>query len=113
MKNVKLNIAIALLLAVASTTGALAQDSKPGNDSLALILEKITTLERRIDQIESRLNDNSRATSTTDPVADIATQLESLDQQIKIAERKRELGREEDTARLATTPIVTAGDTGF
>ena len=103
---------LVLILAVASLATA---QIKPEVDKVDLLLEKLTRLEQRINQIEAQLNASTAATAPEAALAstEIAAQLEALDQQIRISERRRELAVEVETARLAAAPVVGSDAAGF
>jgi phosphate-selective porin OprO/OprP len=106
--------AIVLFLMLTVSIGGWAQN-KSDDAKLDQVIEKLSALEQRIAEIETRLNATNSDAAPAAALAstDIAAQLEALDQQIKISERRRELAQEELTARTAAAPIVTAGEGGF
>ncbi len=120
MNVTKINRALLLLLLLAwmaKGRTVLAQDLNAGKSleaKLDFVIEKLTGLEKRMNAVEARLN---LPTSTTAAAAesglDIAAQIESLDQKIRVVERKRELAQEDFAARASSSPVVVAGADGF
>ena len=88
-------------------------------DKLDLVIEKLSTLEKRIAQIEGQVSTVAKedppevAADVAVTSQDVAAQIKELDQKIRIAERKRELEQEDFVARAAITPVAVAGPGGF
>jgi phosphate-selective porin OprO/OprP len=81
-------------------------------DQIQILIQKISALEKRIDQLETELAETKNfapGIATTD----VGSQIESLDQSIRIAERRRELDQEAFASRTAAAPVVAVGTGGF
>src|SRR5262245_56203904 len=86
---------------------------------LDTLIQKLSALEKRWDQVEEQLNNRPKATdnSSEAPPAlattDLAAQIEALGQRIRIAERQREPGQGALAAKSETAPVLVAGPGGF
>ena len=96
---------------VAASPSASAQITQ---DQFQMLLERLNSLEKRMGQIESELGASKEIPPNAATITgDVAEQIESLDQAIRIADRKRELDQEALTERQAAAPVATAGASGF
>src|SRR5439155_3828804 len=106
-------IVFGLVLGLFAFSGqGLAQVSQ---EQFQTLIQKLDALEKRMERIEQEEAEAKRTTeySSTAPIEDVAAQIESLDQAIRISDRKRELDQEGLTARTAAAPLTTAGTAGF
>jgi phosphate-selective porin OprO/OprP len=100
-----------LIVLVANIRPASAQISQ---EQFQTLMQRLTALEKRMEQIENEItNSNSAPLVSPTITSDVAAQIESLDQAIRIADRKRELDQEALTEREAAAPVATAGASGF
>jgi hypothetical protein len=96
---------------VAASPSASAQITQ---DQFQMLIERLNSLEKRMGQIEAELGASKEIPPETATITgDVAEQIESLDQAIRIADRKRELDQEALTEREAAAPVATAGASGF
>jgi phosphate-selective porin OprO/OprP len=97
--------------------GGLAEDTGPSKspsveERLSAIEGKLRSLENRLDQALG--NGEAKAIGNSTSEEPVAERLESLDQKLRIFERKRELEQETLTAKLKESPVITAsGKDGF
>jgi phosphate-selective porin OprO/OprP len=82
-------------------------------EQFQVLLQRLNALEKRMDQIENEVTATSAPLVSPTITSDVAAQIESLDQAIRIADRKRELDQEALTAREAAAPVAAAGPGGF
>src|SRR5262245_42338671 len=108
----KTNLVGALLIIILVTIRpAAAQISQ---EQFQLLMQRLSALEKRMDQIENEITASTSAPLVSPAITgDVAAQIESLDQAIRIADRKRELDQEASTAREAAAPVAAAGPSGF
>jgi hypothetical protein len=114
MRNVTFTLTRSLVLVLVAA-GMLSAQVKPEGDKLELLLEKLTNLERRINQIEARLNAGASAAAPSAVLAstEITAQLEALDQQNRVSERRSDLAVQAETERFRAAPVVVADANGF
>jgi phosphate-selective porin OprO and OprP len=100
-----------LVVFLVSITPASAQISE---EQFQVLLQRLNALEKRMDQIENEISASTRAPLVSPTItSDVAAQIETLDQAIRIADRKRELDQEALTEREAAAPVAAAGPGGF
>src|SRR5688572_10629453 len=98
-------------LSLALVKGACAQTIPA--DALQQLMAKIETLEKRVAELEAQQLRTGVPAGAAVASGDIAAQMESLDQAIRIAERKRELDAEAAALVASTAPVVGADGNGF
>jgi phosphate-selective porin OprO and OprP len=103
------HVFIIALLTFGLAHGVFAQATNP--DVIQQLLQRIEMLERRVSELEPKAVPSP--TAPVLPSAEIAAQVESLDQAIRIAERKRELDAEAAALITSTAAVVGADGNGF
>src|SRR5262245_43766342 len=108
IKRISAGLVISLLVATRSASAQISQEQ------FQMLMEKLNAVEKRMEQIEAELSASKATPPPTSTItSDVAAQIESLDQAIRIADRKRELDQEALTEREAASPVATAGERGF
>src|SRR4030095_15658799 len=108
IKRISAALIISLLAANRSASAQISQEQ------FQMLMERLNAVEKRMEQIEAELSASKEpAPATATITSDVAEQIESLDQAIRIADRKRELDQEASTERAAAAPVATAGASGF
>ncbi|GAB3382210.1 OprO/OprP family phosphate-selective porin [Lysobacter fragariae] len=101
-----------LLLALSASAPVLAQDTpSPAGDSTAE-QRQIEALTRRLQALEQRLGTTAPADATAAPDT-AGNDLASLDQRLRVLERKLELQAEESAAKAAKDPVVSLSPKGL
>jgi len=108
VKQISVGLIISFLAASRSASAQISQEQ------FQVLMERLSSVEKRMEQIEAELNASKEPPATTATItSDVAVQIESLDQAIRIADRKRELDQEALTEKEAASPVATAGSSGF
>src|SRR5262245_40700561 len=108
IKRISAALIISLLAANRSASAQISQEQ------FQSLIERLNAVEKRLEQIEAELTASKEAPPVTSTItSDVAAQIESLDQAIRIADRKRELDQEALTESAAAAPVASAGASGF
>lgn len=81
----------------------------PSASDIAQALSRLAAIEQRLTALEKQAG----IKATEGDAANVDARLEALDQNMRIAERKRELDQDAATAKAADAPVLTAGPNGF
>lgn len=103
-------LAVAIALSLMITGNAAQADVHTQSES-----ERVVALERRVAELEARLNEVLAATppATVETESPDIARIDDLQQDLRVVQRKLEIKEEEAAAALPNTPAVTAGEKGF
>ena len=83
----------------------MAQDAAPTADDLRVLRQKIEELEREVKALKAQQTPPAQTSTSTN--------VEALEQKVKVLERNRELDQEAAEARAKEAPSITIGNRGF
>src|SRR3954470_17185714 len=83
----------------------MAQDAAPTADDLRVLRQKIEELEREVKALKAQQSPPAQTSTSTN--------VEALEQKVKVLERNRELDQEAAEARAKEAPSITVGNRGF